>query len=89
MTKDEQEYIDFMSASLPPIIARKAVKEFLGGIVCAKTLSNADYSGTGPEIAYQIGRHVAYKTDSLLAWVVKHYGVQRKIHLNDLGVAND
>lgn len=86
MTNDELEYVETMSAALPPVIARKKVSEYFGGVVADQTLANADSSGTGPEVAYEIGRAVAYKTESLLRWVVRRYGVKRRAHLKDLEV---
>jgi hypothetical protein len=86
MTNDELEYIETMSQSLPPVIARKKVAEHFGGVVSYQSLANADSSGTGPEVAYEIGRTVAYKTESLLRWIVGRYGVKRRAHLKDLEV---
>lgn len=88
MTNDELEYIETMSRKLPPVIARKAAPDFLGGVVSCKTLRNADSAGAGPEVAYEIGRTVAYKTESLLRWVVGRYGIKRKAHLKDLEVGD-
>lgn len=81
---EEQEFIQMMTAKLPPVIARKEIKTFLGGIVSHQKLANADASGVGPEVAYRIGRGVAYRTDSLLTWLVKNYGVSRIAHVNTL-----
>lgn len=80
----EKEFIETMAAQLPPVIARRAVGKYLGDVITPKTLSNADGAGTGPEIAYRIGRTIVYRTDTLLEWIVSRYGVQRLAHLNDL-----
>jgi len=58
-----------MQQALPPLIARKEVEKFLGGVVKSKTLANADAEGSGPEIRFKIGRTIAYQTESLLRWL--------------------
>lgn len=77
LTAEEQEFVATLTSALPPVIARKEVSRFLGGLVASKTLANADDSGEGPEVAYKVGRSVAYRTDSLIAWVVGRFGVER------------
>ena len=77
LTLDEQEFVKELTSALPPVIARKDVDRFLGGIVAPKTLSNADESGDGPEVAYKVGRSVAYRTESLVIWIVGRLGVKR------------
>lgn len=84
LTPDEKDFIDTMKQGLPPVIARKYVEHFLGGIVAAQTLNNADNSGDGPEEVFVVGRNVAYKTESLLAWAVRRLGVQKLEHINSL-----
>lgn len=55
---------------LPPIIARKKVDWFLGGVVSASTLRSADSKGVGPLVRQIIGEStVAYPTIYLLAWL--------------------
>ncbi|MBU4526538.1 MAG: hypothetical protein KUA37_02095 [Desulfomicrobium sp.] len=69
MTK--QEFITFWEAKLPPVIARKEIAWFLGGIVSRQALANADTAGTGPKKCWRIGpKSVAYETRSLLEWLV-------------------
>jgi hypothetical protein len=81
MNEAEQEFVRVFSEKLPPIIARKKVDTFLGGIVAPNTLKNADSRGTGPEVVYVVGRNVAYRTDSLLAWIVSNIGVAKMAQL--------
>ena len=81
LTPDEQEFVTTLTSVLPPVIARKEVIRFLGGLVAPKTLANADDSGDGPEVAYKVGRSVAYRTDSLVVWVVFKFGVARIPHV--------
>jgi len=83
-TPEEQEFISTLTANLPPVIARKEVGKFLGGVVAPQTLSNADSVGLGPEVAYRVGRAVAYRTESLVRWVVERFGVARIANLKSL-----
>ena len=76
-TEAEEEFVQSLVASLPPVIARKEVKTYLGGIIAPQTLSNADASGEGPQVAYKIGRNVVYKTEELIIWIVERFGVSR------------
>lgn len=69
------ELIEKMKEVLPPVIARKHVIKFLGGMVAPKTLANADMAGEGPKNAHRVGGTVVYPTDSLLDWIVIRFGV--------------
>ena len=84
LSKEEKEFIDNLIKCLPPIIARKAVPKFLGGLLSQQTLAMADSAGVGPEVAYKIGRNVAYRTDSLVRWIVGRFGVKRLINIKKL-----
>ena len=76
LTKIEKKFVQTLLANLPPVIARKEVTRFLGGIVAPQTLSNADASGVGPEDAFRVGNSVVYRTESLVRWIVDHFGVE-------------
>ena len=84
MTAEEKEFVDAMLDKLPPVIARQQVDRFLGGLVSPFTVKNADLAGTGPEVAWRVGNKVAYKTDSLVGWLVQTMGVKRIQNLNSL-----
>ena len=84
MTAEEKEFVDAMLDKLPPVIARHQVDRFLGGLVSPFTVKNADLAGTGPEVAWRVGNKVAYKTDSLVGWLVQTMGVKRIQNLNSL-----
>ena len=84
MTAEEKEVVDAMLDKLPPVIARHQVDRFLGGLVSPFTVKNADLAGTGPEVAWRVGNKVAYKTDSLVGWLVQTMGVKRIQNLNSL-----
>ena len=83
-TIEEKEFSDAVLDKLPPVIARHHIDRFLGGIVSPHTVKNADLAGTGPEIAWRIGNKVAYKSESLVAWLVKTMGVKRIQNLQSL-----
>ncbi len=84
MTAEEKEFVDAMLDKLPPVISRHQVDRFLGGLVSPFTVKNADLAGTGPEVAWRVGNKVAYKTDSLVGWLVQTMGVKRIQNLNSL-----
>ena len=84
MTPEEKEFVDAMLDKLPPVIARHQVDRFLGGLVSPFTVKNADLAGTGREVAWGVGNKVAYKTDSLVGWLVQTMGVKRIQNLNSL-----
>jgi len=76
LSEAEQDFIKEMLPKLPPVIARKEVPRFLGGVVSSQTLSNADASGEGPEKAFRLGgKYVVYRTEALVHWLVSHYGI--------------
>lgn len=84
MTPDEKEFVDVMLDRLPPVIARHQIDRFLGGLVSPFTIKNADLAGTGPEVAWRVGHKVAYKTESLVNWLVRTMGVKRIQNINSL-----
>ena len=82
LTNDEREFVQTLAEHLPPVIARKKVGRFLGGVVAPQTLCNADHKGQGPAVAYMVGRSVAYSTIALLEWIVRNLGVTKLERLN-------
>lgn len=85
-SNDNQEFIELLSSTLPPVIARKEVGHFLGGIISRKTLANADARGEGPEGAYAVGKSIVYRTDSLLQWVKEKYAIKKQNSIRTLEV---
>lgn len=63
------EILNWMLDYLPPIISRKRVGHFTGGLVTAKTLANHDARGTGPRVVLQTCSGVAYPAPILLEWL--------------------
>lgn len=50
------------------VVAREEVGRFTGGILAPKSMANLDSLGLGPE-AIRIGKKVAYRTSTLIAWL--------------------
>ena len=84
MTDDEKAFAETLLDKLPPIIARHHVDRFLGGLISPYTIKNADLAGTGPEIAWRVGKKVAYKAESLVGWLVANHDVKRMVNLRAL-----
>lgn len=82
LTDDEKDFIQYLVNALPPIIGRAEVDRFLPGLIRPQTLAHADSAGLGPEVAWKVGRKVAYRTDSLVLWLVGRCGISRLVSLN-------
>jgi len=65
---DKNLNFENLSKTLPPLISRDHVEDYLGGVITAKTLANLDSEGKGPKLM-RIGRKVAYMTADLLEWL--------------------
>jgi hypothetical protein len=69
MTEIEKT-IEAMATRWPsPVVARKAIKEFSGGILSAKTMANMDSLGTGPEGRFLMMNQTCYPVENLVAWL--------------------
>ncbi len=69
MTEIEKS-IEAMAARWPsPVVARKAIKEFSGGILSAKTMANMDSLGTGPDGRFLLMNQTCYPVENLVAWL--------------------
>lgn len=85
LSEDVREFIEAVMPHLPPVIARSEVDRFLGGIISPYTIKNADLAGNGPEIAWKVGKKVAYKTESLLLWIAERSdGINRMKNLKTI-----
>jgi len=62
---------DELAARWPsPVVARKEVGKFSGGILNPRTLANLDSLGKGPDGKFQVGpRKIAYPVNSLIIWM--------------------
>lgn len=83
LSDDEKAFIQYMSERLPPVIGRSQVERFLPGLIKAQTLAQADSAGLGPEVAWRVGRKIAYRTDSLLLWLVGRCGIVRLVDIRN------
>lgn len=61
--------IGSLKATLPPVFSREEAARQLGGLICAKTLSNLDALGKGPSVKLRVGKKVAYERDNFLKWL--------------------
>ncbi len=79
LSPEAKAFVDEWAAELPPVIFRKQVKWFLGGAISNKNLANLDSAGEGPpnNCKVKIGREMAYRTQGLLAWLVRSRGFKR------------
>ncbi len=77
LSEEEKDFSETLRANLPPVIARAHVDKYLGGMISPYTIKNADLAGTGPAVAWKVGNKVAYKTESLVLWLIKNVGVKR------------
>ena len=84
MTNEEHDFVAFWADRLPPVIARKNVDWFLGGVVSPAALRQADCRGAGPDNPFRVGRHVAYNTVDLLSWLVQTRGLQVMQNLKNI-----
>jgi len=83
LTDDEKDFMQYLVSALPPIIGRSEVDRYLPGLIKPQTLAHADSAGFGPEVAWKVGRKVAYRTDSLVLWLIGRFGgVSRMVELN-------
>ncbi len=70
MTDEIGKIIDDMAFKWPStIVARKAVKEFTGGVVSQKYLANMDTAGTGPDGRFLLNNQIVYPVQSLVEWL--------------------
>ena len=54
--------------TLPPVIPRKDIDRYLGGLVSKGYLANLDSQNKGPR-RFTAGRHVAYLRSDLVEWL--------------------
>jgi len=70
-----------LERDLPPIIARKDVKRYTGGLYSPKTLANEDCQGTGvPNLIKLKGGHrgsVAYLKADFIEWFLNKVDIQK------------
>lgn len=60
--------------TLPPMIARKDIDRYLGGIISKGYLANLDSKGEGPP-KVKIGKNVGYLRRPLVEWLAARGGM--------------
>jgi len=60
--------------TLPPMIARKDIDRYLGGIISKGYLANLDSKGAGPP-KVKIGKNIGYLRRHLVEWLAARGGV--------------
>ncbi len=59
-----------LEKNLPPVIARKDIDKYLGGLISSGYLANLDREGVGPKsLKSKSQRRVAYLREDLIAWL--------------------
>jgi hypothetical protein len=65
-----EEIINQMADKWPSnCVARKAIREFSGGILSPKTCANEDSAGTGIEGRFLLMNQMCYPVESVIAWL--------------------
>lgn len=54
--------------TLPPVVARKKIDHYLGGIISKRYMANLDCRDDGPP-KVRIGKNVGYLRDPLVDWL--------------------
>jgi hypothetical protein len=83
LTQEQCDLVRCWEAQLPPVIARKEVGWFLGGIITTGCLAKEDSRGKGPMGRVAIGSCVAYHTRNLLVWLVQSRGMEQLRSVGD------
>jgi hypothetical protein len=69
-TEINERWLDEMAARWPsPVVARKKIGEFSGGVLTPKTMANFDSTGTGPEGRFLLVNQTVYPVEGLVAWL--------------------
>ncbi len=66
----KSETLSALEKILPPVIARKDIERYLGGLISRTYLANLDSMGKGPK-SIKTNRCVAYLREDLIAWLDK------------------
>ena len=68
--KDQSQHADLseLLKTLPPIVPRKDIDRYLGGLVSKGYLANLDSQNKGPR-RFKCGRNVGYLRADLVEWL--------------------
>ncbi len=65
-----EKLIDSLADKWPsPVVARRSVSVFTGGLYSTKFLANEDCKGSGPKGGFTVGGSKAYSVESFIAWM--------------------
>jgi len=67
--KESATTLDGLRKSLPPMVARHDIENYLGGIVSRGHLQNLDSQGKGPK-KVRIGKKIGYLREDLVDWLI-------------------
>ena len=62
-------FFDALEKELPPVFTRNVASKCMGGLLSAKTMSNADAMGVGPSVRVRVGKKIAYERTSFMTWL--------------------
>ncbi|MDL2279579.1 hypothetical protein LJC15_02810 [Desulfovibrio sp. OttesenSCG-928-G11] len=79
-TDRKKELRNILTQTLPPVIARHKISDYLGGVFSEKYLANLNSAGLGPR-RIKFERKAAYLREDLIDWLLS------RIH--DEGEASD
>ena len=57
-----------LKEQLPPVIPRKNIEKYFGGLLTERCMANMAWRGEGPA-QIKVGRNAAYETEVLLRWL--------------------
>ena len=64
-----EAFFKAIEQALPPVFSREYAARAIGGLVSAKTMSNADSLGQGPAVKVRVGQKVGYTREAFIAWL--------------------
>jgi hypothetical protein len=76
--KDQSPHADLseLLKTLPPVVPRKDIDRYLGGLVSKGYLANLDSQGKGPR-KFRCGRNIGYLRADLVEWLSsRSHGVE-------------
>lgn len=62
-------FLQTIKNNLPPVFTRQTASKVIGGLMSAKTFSNLDAKGEGPQVKVKIGSKVGYERESFVRWL--------------------
>lgn len=75
LTDEEKEFKTTVSELLPVIVCRTEVAKVTGGWLTLNTIKKDDSNGTGPRQRFGSGRKVLYRSDDLIEYGIRRFGI--------------